>query len=55
MVKLEMLASDNKEEYERKASIGEEYQETEEIMQKLKEANEDEAPGEESSKKKYKY
>ena len=33
--KFEALAADNKEEYERKASIGEEYQETEEIMQQL--------------------
>ena len=55
--KYEALAADNKEEYERKASFGEEYQETEEIMQKLQEANEGAAPGdgEPSGKKKYKY
>ena len=51
-----MLASDKKDEYDREASIGEEYQETEEILQKLKDANESAAaPGEEPNKKKYKY
>ena len=55
--KYEALAADNKEEYERKASFGEEYQETEEMIGKLQEANEEAAPddGEPSGKKKYKY